>query len=213
MLFYGLYNINSKQLFPQTGLSSYSWPRQSAFKLPSKNGKRFKSFMIEDILSDKQETEDLLTSSSSSRISAFQPPRESLAVPSSVFPVFPVNFHNNMLQRPIPRTCNYGSTAHRKDTDNVPKCFRTILKESRKNRRNRTVFSRLQMQKLEEHFERKRYLSSQDRNDFAKSLSLTSLQVKTWYQNRRMKWKKEMLSIDPSAVTTRAKGRPRKGEF
>lgn len=75
------------------------------------------------------------------------------------------------------------------------------------------MFTRFQMQKMEERFSRKKYLSTKDRNDFAKALCLTSLQLKTWYQNRRMKWKKEMLKIDPAAVTTRPKGRPRKDEF
>lgn len=98
-------------------------------------------------------------------------------------------------------------------TDGVPNYLRTLLDESRKHRRNRTVFSRFQMQKMEEKFSYKKYLSTPDRNDFAKSLCLPSLQLKTWYQNRRMKWKKEMLKIDPTAVTTRSKGRPRKDEF
>ena len=95
----------------------------------------------------------------------------------------------------------------------IPKYFRSILEDPRRYRRNRTVFTRMQLQEFEERFTDKKYLSTQERNEFAKSLNLTSLQVKTWFQNRRMKWKKEMLKIDPNAVTTRAKGRPRKDAF
>ena len=103
--------------------------------------------------------------------------------------------------------------AESETTFSVPKCLRSFLEDPRRYRRNRTVFTRSQLQGFEERFTNQKYLSTHERNEFAKSLNLTSLQVKTWFQNRRMKWKKEMLKIDPNAVTTRAKGRPRKGEF
>lgn len=45
---------------------------------------------------------------------------------------------------------------------------------------------------LERKFEVKKYLSTPDRMELASSLGLTQLQVKTWYQNRRMKWKKQV---------------------
>ena len=95
----------------------------------------------------------------------------------------------------------------------VPKYFRSFLTESRSFRRTRTVFSHEQLKLMEERFNQDKYLSTHGRNDFARRLKLTPLQVKTWFQNRRMKWKKEMLKKDPNAVTTRAKGRPKKDEF
>ena len=95
----------------------------------------------------------------------------------------------------------------------IPKYFRAFLHDSRRFRRTRTVFTRAQLHELEERFEREKYLSTHGRKDFARQLKLTPLQVKTWFQNRRMKWKKEMLRKDPTAVTTRAKGRPKKDEF
>lgn len=95
----------------------------------------------------------------------------------------------------------------------IPKYFRAFLHDSRRFRRTRTVFTRAQLHELEERFEREKYLSTHGRKDFARQLKLTPLQVKTWFQNRRMKWKKEMLRKDPNAVTTRAKGRPKKDEF
>ena len=61
----------------------------------------------------------------------------------------------------------------------------------KKCRRSRTVFSEEQLIALEKTFEQKKYLSTPDRANLAESLGLTQVQVKTWYQNRRMKWKKQ----------------------
>ena len=67
---------------------------------------------------------------------------------------------------------------------------------------------------MEGRFEKQKYLSITSRNAFAEQLKLTPWQVKVWFQNRRMKWKKEMLRKDPNAVTTRPKkGRPKKNEY
>ena len=45
---------------------------------------------------------------------------------------------------------------------------------------------------LERRFDMQKYLSTPDRAELARALGLTQLQVKTWYQNRRMKWKKQV---------------------
>ncbi|XP_069752180.1 homeobox protein BarH-like 2 isoform X3 [Narcine bancroftii] len=60
----------------------------------------------------------------------------------------------------------------------------------KKPRRCRTIFTEFQLMGLEKKFQKQKYLSTPDRLDLAQSLGLTQLQVKTWYQNRRMKWKK-----------------------
>ena len=54
------------------------------------------------------------------------------------------------------------------------------------------LFKFFQLMGLEKKFEAHKYLSTPDRMELAKSLGLTQLQVKTWYQNRRMKWKKQV---------------------
>ena len=50
------------------------------------------------------------------------------------------------------------------------------------------------MMTLENTFQEKKYLSIAERNELARSLRLSSIQVKTWFQNRRTKWKKHMSS-------------------
>merc|ERR1712117_398603 len=59
-----------------------------------------------------------------------------------------------------------------------------------KQRKARTAFTDYQLQTLEKSFERQKYLSVQDRQELAAKLNLTDTQVKTWYQNRRTKWKR-----------------------
>ena len=66
-------------------------------------------------------------------------------------------------------------------------------------RRSRTVFTELQLMGLEKKFESHKYLSTPDRIELAETLGLSQVQVKTWYQNRRMKWKK-IVSIPNSSV-------------
>lgn len=61
----------------------------------------------------------------------------------------------------------------------------------RKPRRRRTAFTHAQLAYLERKFRCQKYLSVADRSDVADALSLTETQVKTWYQNRRTKWKRQ----------------------
>ncbi|KAM3186940.1 hypothetical protein ACTXT7_003345 [Hymenolepis weldensis] len=56
----------------------------------------------------------------------------------------------------------------------------------------RTVFSDIQISELEKQFKIRQYLSSNERFKIASSLGLSETQVKTWFQNRRMKEKKDL---------------------
>ena len=60
-----------------------------------------------------------------------------------------------------------------------------------KPKKTRTAFSREQVADLEKKFQEKKYLSSAERGELAEKLKLSDMQVKTWFQNRRMKYKRQ----------------------
>jgi hypothetical protein len=64
----------------------------------------------------------------------------------------------------------------------------------KRKRKLRTVFTEKQLEGLETKFAEKKYLSVPDRMELAGRLELSETQVKTWFQNRRMKCKKQQVS-------------------
>lgn len=64
---------------------------------------------------------------------------------------------------------------------------------SSRSKRVRTIFSAEQLEKLEAEFARQQYMVGPERLVLAASLRLSESQVKVWFQNRRIKWRKQHL--------------------
>ncbi|XP_058694845.1 homeobox protein not2-like [Poecile atricapillus] len=62
-----------------------------------------------------------------------------------------------------------------------------------KMKRVRTVFKPEQLERLEQEFLKQQYMVGTERVDLAATLHLTETQVKVWFQNRRIKWRKQSM--------------------
>uniref|UniRef100_A0A8L8KB81 Homeobox domain-containing protein n=1 Tax=Heligmosomoides polygyrus TaxID=6339 RepID=A0A8L8KB81_HELPZ len=65
-----------------------------------------------------------------------------------------------------------------------------MQKAQQKRKGGQIRFTNEQTDALELKFDSHKYLSPQERKKLAKSLSLSERQVKTWFQNRRAKWRR-----------------------
>ncbi|XP_035256835.1 homeobox protein vent1-like [Anguilla anguilla] len=67
--------------------------------------------------------------------------------------------------------------------------------ETYAHRRMRTKFTSDQIYRLEKTFNKHKYLGATQRRKMAERLHLSETQVKTWFQNRRMKLKREVQDL------------------
>lgn len=75
-----------------------------------------------------------------------------------------------------------------------PKLCGKRSRRSNVERKPRQAYSAKQLDRLESEFKTDKYLSVSKRMELSKTLSLTEVQIKTWFQNRRTKWKKQLTS-------------------
>lgn len=94
---------------------------------------------------------------------------------------------------PIHSVANAKKSTKRKVNDDVDGSAKVS-----DSKRARTIFTQEQLNALEVEFEKQQYMVGTERTYLARALGLTESQVKIWFQNRRIKWRK---NVDGSVVS------------
>ncbi|KAM6954441.1 homeobox protein Nkx-3.1 [Aplochiton taeniatus] len=144
----------------------------------SETGKPLTPFLIEDILSIKENTRhnvkcSLLRGASRTRWDEEEP---------KVFEETAIG----ALKDPSEISCANSSDP------------RMLSSASSKQKRSRAAFTHLQVIELEKKFNHQKYLTAPERAQLANTLTLTETQVKIWFQNRRYKTKRKQQTTDLS---------------
>lgn len=147
------------------------------------------SFLITDILSDKKKHCDFNSSVPNTPTSI----SETLSKLDSHHRIEGMPYRAaSIIQSPRSESPDYSDDECRDDSSPSPDDHQhNLSNKAKKQRKARTAFSDHQLNSLEKSFERQKYLSVQDRMELAAKLNLSDTQVKTWYQNRRTKWKRQ----------------------
>ncbi|KAL9982527.1 hypothetical protein ACROYT_G004577 [Oculina patagonica] len=94
-------------------------------------------------------------------------------------------------------TASEQQTSHHDDkpVDHTPKEDAGFVCNHFKHKRPRTMFTLTQLQRMEREFVRRQYITGSRRLKLAEELQLSETQVRVWFQNRRIKWRKDTIKM------------------
>uniref|UniRef100_A0A1I8JPS2 Homeobox domain-containing protein n=1 Tax=Macrostomum lignano TaxID=282301 RepID=A0A1I8JPS2_9PLAT len=87
------------------------------------------------------------------------------------------------------QSAHESTSAGEPEVKRCPSEWQRPVHQSKK--RFRSHFTRAQLNRLEAEFEQQQYVVGAQRLALAASLNLREIQVKVWFQNRRIKWRKQ----------------------
>lgn len=140
---------------------------------------RSNSILIDSVLSYSPDDDQKAEHSGPLKIpSNQQVPLDSHTEPSKTTPPPPPSLADNSAQQQMAAAAAAAAAYH-------------LTNMFRKPKRIRTAFSPGQLLRLEEIFEKNRYVVGCERRQLARDLHLSETQIKVWFQNRRTKHKRE----------------------
>ncbi|XP_072354078.1 homeobox protein not2-like [Scyliorhinus torazame] len=104
-------------------------------------------------------------------------------------PGYPLYYGAPLLYRPV--TCRAAQCTP--EYPSAKSGFTPLRSKVSKSKRVRTIFTQEQLGRLEKEFSRQQYMVGSERFVLATALQLNESQVKVWFQNRRIKWRKQSL--------------------
>lgn len=149
----------------------------SARYVHSKYPRRYRSFFIADILGNdtevrSEQTERVLDADSEKNARSCEETDDG---------------------KDLKHSAGYISSSHKQESSSLPTEPLTTINYDNDlpgHLKSRSPFLAEQRQALEETFQQTKYISSSKRKELSMNLKLTERQIKTWFQNRRTKWRK-----------------------